>query len=142
MPAPSTAIALAGTRGRVQIGSVNLTQAKWSVKPKGNYLPSTNFESVDTGDLLTYAEGIFGILECDVSFSGLWDAAANPHSTFLLISGTIIDNVKIFLDKRDIFRCFTFVEFAVVDVSVDDDVTGMLMVSVNGKSNGVFSYPV
>ncbi len=131
---------LAGTNGRVKIGNVALTQAKWSVRPKGNLLPSTNFESADPLTGIAYFEGIFGVRECDVTFSGFWDAAANPHTTFGLIGGAVISNVQIFV-SRAVSQCFSFSSFLCIDVSVDDDVNGMLMISVTGKANGSFTYP-
>ena len=130
---------LAGVNGRVAIGGVALTQAKWSVKPKGILLPSTNFESV-AADGLTYAEQIFGIRSAAVTFSGFWDAAANPHVTFGIVGGAQILNVQIFLTKT-INKCFAFPFFSVEDVTVDDDVTGLLTISVSGMSNGPFTYP-
>ncbi len=130
---------LAGTNGRIQIGGVALTQAKWSVRPKGNLLPSTNFESVGT-DGNTYFEGIFGVRECDVTFSGFWDAAANPHTTFNLVGGATISNVEIFCNRAG-NRRWVFAYFLVIEPSVDDDVNGMLNISVTGKANGQFVYP-
>lgn len=131
---------LAGTNGRVEIGGLAITQAKYSVKPQANWMPSTNFESVGT-DGFVYEEGIFGIRKADVSFSGFWDAAQNPHAAPVgLVAGAILSNVNLYVNKTG-NRRFAFASFAVVDVTVDEDVNGMLMISVNGKSNGIIVYP-
>ena len=73
----------AAKTSRIQIAGQNLAYASWEATISAADLLTTNFESYNAPDDLTYTEGISGVTSCEAKFGGSYDFAngSRPFST-------------------------------------------------------------
>ena len=120
----------AGKSSRVSIVATNLNFAKWKAMWKGDDLDTTNFESLGE-------QGTIGVIVCEWSCGGDWDAGRNPYDSppglyprddlgAVAFYENVADNVGHLLTTNRV-------------ISADNgaDVKGKVTFDANGKSQGL-----
>lgn len=126
---------IAGTDGRFQVGGDNLNLEKFTVTPQATEIPGFNFESGG------FDEGIFGKQWIEWEVSGMYDALDPPFNVPSLKAGAILSNVKLYISKST-NKFFNMPLARVMSAPVTNEVEGKVTVTIRGKSQGAFFYPV
>jgi hypothetical protein len=134
----------AAKTSRVQLGSGGafLTFASFDVRVIGADLPTTNFESYNVPRAETFAEGIQGILSCDFSFGGAWDAGTKPtNNPPGLYPRDDLPNVNLITSRID-GTAWGFTYARIRGTTQGSTVEGLVLFNVNdAKNQGPFTYP-
>lgn len=131
---------VAGTQGRITCGGLILNLAKWSFNADAKDLETTNFESTGPDGYL-YEQGITGKRVADVNFEGFWDASIPPHAPVPnFVSGAILANVNLYVDKTIASRCYQMSSFRCLKVEANNNVVELVGLKVSGKTNGYYIY--
>lgn len=125
---------------RVYINGTYLSATKWMVSTKTDELDITNFETTAADNV--YADYTFGVKEAEVSVEAVWDASHNPHNSPPNIkSGSVLTNVRLYLDATNLSSYWSFPSFQVFTVSTDAEIRGIVKYTFSGKNKGVFTEP-
>ena len=139
----ATGFQRAAKTSRVEVGiGTFLNFASWEAAETGVDLPTTNFGSYDVVRAETFAEGIMGVLGCELKFGGAWDAnfrpTANPPG---LYPRDDLANVRFTTSRTDgTVWAFTYVRIR--SVTNSGEVNGLVLFSVtDAKNQGAFTRP-
>ena len=132
----------AAKTSRVQIGSQNLTFASWEANVVGADLPTVNFESYNAVDNETYAEGIMGVLSCDIKYGGNWDAGTKPTANPPgLYPRDDLANTSLITSRTD-GTAWNFPYSRIRGVTNSGSVEGLVLFNVtDAKNQGRFTRP-
>ena len=104
-------------------------------------LQTVNFESYNTTAGQTYDEGISGVLFCDITFGGDWDAHTNPLGTTPgLYPRDDLNNLQFMVNRLDnVPWTFTFARLRQANNS--GTVKDKVLFDCVGMSQGPFTFP-
>lgn len=120
---------------RAAVGSTILNYSEWTTDLKGDDLDTTNFES------LGFDQGIVGIIGCDWTLKGPWDAGRNAYDDPPgLYPRPDLANVTLYYNVADNVL-WTFPLSRVLSAKVNAPVRGLVDFAVDCKSQGTFSLP-
>lgn len=126
-----------GKSGRVRIiigAGYNLVLQNWTVTEHIEDADASNFEGGG------YEEHIGGLLGCDVSFSGNWNASLLPWTNPPNIGPGTFPHIQLYPNLADNVP-YDFPSFFVVSIQTTVDVHQAVKISITGKSDGVYTPP-
>lgn len=129
---------LPGKGSGITVQGIALCFARWEVTGRADDLDTTCFEDVGV------ETGIIGVVGCDLTASGNWDATRNP-----------MDNPPGIYPRDDLpsVQCYearalpailpwSFPKFRVLSARNSAEARGLVAFEFSGKANGFFSQPI
>jgi hypothetical protein len=131
-------IALSAKNATIDVNGSTFYGMSWECNPETDWLDVTNFESGGFGYQIS------DIFDCGVTIEGFWDAGNNPHEdlSYNMVAGYTMLNVTLYVDYENFNDLYwTFPYLSVQKVTVGAKIKDKVMIRVQAKNAGDFSYP-
>lgn len=140
----STGKQRAAKLSQVLVGQQSLAFASWGATLRIGEQPTVNFLSYvasATPQPQTFDESIGTIFGCDLKFGGDWDAGTNPYgSPPGLFPRDDLASLYFMVNRTD-NTPYTFPYAALRTCENSGEITGKVLFSCSGKSQGSFTVP-